>query len=85
MDDLRRYIEKNDIGVDDMTVCSDLNTLNYDSAVQGLVEANVRLILPDFVYNPRAKEIYEKVLQIMVENAINTNKLTAYAIVNKLI
>lgn len=82
---LHKYLRDHDISAESACVCSHLDTLKFIGVEEALIEANIRLIMPDFANNRQAKDIVAKVLEIMVKNAIHTNNLTAYAIVNKLI
>lgn len=76
MNALADYLQKEKISNNhEVVVCSQLATLDNPKVEKGLIEADIRMILPDFVNNPQAKAIGHRISQIMLASSISTRPL----------
>jgi len=78
MEILHKYLRDHDISANDACVCSQPDTLNFIGVEEELINADIRLIMPDFLDNRQCVLIADKVIKIMSKNNMKTEAFVAY-------
>lgn len=78
MDKLYEYLKQNDISATDVCPVSSADTLKFPGIVEDLIKADLRIIMPDFVYNRQCVIIADDIIKIMSENGMRTEALVTF-------